>query len=311
MKTLPDLNADYVNHLRSIRYSAATQSKTRWVLRRFAAWLAGQYAVETVDRLLPEHLRQWHAHITTRLTAAGHPLSPWAVNSHITAVRGWLQYLAKHGHLNAALREWVPLVKKPRMLPGSVLTHAQMRKLLAAVPTHTAEGYRNRAMLETLYTSGIRVGELLGLDLRDVDLPTATAKVKGKGGHERIVPLGRTARRYLESYLVAVRPFMLRARAEPALFLNQHGRRLRYSMFLRAIRGHLQHAGLDVHVTPHTFRRSCTTELIRNGANLYHVKELLGHASLDTLKHYAKLTINDLKRTHEKCHPRERDDRRP
>ena len=100
---------------------------------------------------------------------------------------------------------------------------------------------------------------------------------------------------------------LLRDRAEKALFLGRDGRRLSYHSFRRIVISVAKQANLDEHVTAHTFRRSCTTELIRSGANMYHVKELLGHESLDTLKHYAKLTITDLKKTHEKYHPREKE----
>jgi site-specific recombinase XerD len=104
----------------------------------------------------------------------------------------------------------------------------------------------------------------------------------------------------------AVRPFLVRDPNEPAFFLNHVGRRMPYHTFRRIVGHYVAKAGLPSHVSPHTFRRSCTTELIRGGANLYHVKELLGHESLDTLKHYTKLNIQDLKETHRKCHPRER-----
>jgi len=107
-------------------------------------------------------------------------------------------------------------------------------------------------------------------------------------------------------YLKAVRPFLLKKADEQALFLNQAGERMPYHTFRRMVQRYAQAAGLDIKVTPHTFRRSCTTELIRGGANLYHVKELLGHENLETLKHYTKLTIEVLKATHARCHPRER-----
>jgi site-specific recombinase XerD len=139
----------------------------------------------------------------------------------------------------------------------------------------------------------------------DLDLDNATAVVLGKGNKQRMVPIGKTALRLLESYLKAVRPFLLSQADERALFLNRAGQRMPYHTFRRIVHRSAEAAGLDINVTPHTFRRSCTTELIRGGANLYHVKELLGHENLGTLKHYTKLTIEDLKATHARCHPRE------
>ena len=129
----------------------------------------------------------------------------------------------------------------------------------------------------------------------------------GKGRKERIVPVGKTALRYLESYVKAVRPFLVRGKTDNALFLTAEGERLPYRRLLKIVHKYTDNMDLNVTVTPHTFRRSCTTELIRGNANIYHVKELLGHESLDTLKHYAKLNITDLKKTHARCHPREKD----
>jgi integrase/recombinase XerD len=182
----------------------------------------------------------------------------------------------------------------------------QVKKLLGVIDTTAPDGYRDRTILELLYSTGIRVGELIGLNCEDVDYPNTTMLVNGKGDKQRVVPIGRTALRYLESYTKAVRGFLVRNPAEPALFLNGHGERIKRFTIAQHLHRYAARAGLDVNVTPHTFRRSCTTELIRSGANFYHVKELLGHESLDTVRHYAKLTIQDLKATHAKCHPRER-----
>jgi len=178
---------------------------------------------------------------------------------------------------------------------------------LAGIRTNTGEGYRNRAMLELLYSTGIRANELLRLNLADIDQVHKTALINGKGKKQRMVPIGKTALRYLETYIRAVRPFLIKNNSEKALFLNSQGNRLSYERFRCIVLTVSEQAGINEHVTAHTFRRSCTTELIRSGANMYHVKELLGHESLDTLKHYARLTITDLKKTHRKCHPREKD----
>jgi len=114
--------------------------------------------------------------------------------------------------------------------------------------------------------------------------------------------------RYLETYVRAVRPCLAKAGGEKALFLDKEGRRFPYYSLRRIVVACGERAKVGVAVTPHTFRRSCTTELLRGGAGMYHVKELLGHESLETLRHYARLTITDLKRTHAKCHPREKDE---
>jgi site-specific recombinase XerD len=178
--------------------------------------------------------------------------------------------------------------------------------MLRRIPTTNATGWRDRAMLEMLYSTGIRAAELLGLNVADVDFTSQTARVFGKGEKERLVPIGKTALRLVESYLRGVRPFLASDPKEPALWLDKRGKRLPYAVLLRRVHAHAQRIGLDVTVTPHTFRRSCATEMIRAGANLYHVKDLLGHETLDTLRHYVKLNVNDLRKTMARCHPREK-----
>lgn len=309
MKTIDDLIICYADFLHSLRYGRETIRKKRGNLKNFSKWLKEMFDIESVDRLQAEQLKQWHAHLSTLRTHKGYPLKATAINRHIISVRGFLQYLSENGYVQSRILKVLPYLKEGKQLPGSVLTHKQVRKLLSAISTDNAEGYRNRTMFELLYSSGIRAAELLGLDVRDVDLKSHTALVNGKGNKQRVVPVGRTALRYLETYITAVRPFLQKSRSEKALFLGKDGRRLSYQIFRRVVRSVCDQSGLDVYVTAHTFRRSCTTELIRSGANMYHVKELLGHESLDTLKHYAKLTIVDLKKTHEKCHPREIDKR--
>ena len=309
MKTLAHQLADYLDYKRALNFSEATCDTIRRNCAAFFRWLAGQYEVTSCDQLRKTQLERWQKHMAARQTRKGTPLKARSINKAVESVRGFLKYLAFHGHVPKTLLDALQYVKEPQMLPGSVLTHAEVRKLLKRMDTTTPEGHSDRTMLELLYSSGIRVGELLALDVESVDLAYAAATVTGKGKKERVVPIGKTALRYLESYIVAVRPFLLRDPTERALFVHR-GKRIGYQRLLRMIHAAAVRVGIDKQVSPHTFRRSCTTELIRSGANMYHVKELLGHESLATLKHYAMLTILDLKRTHAKCHPREREERR-
>lgn len=305
-RTLADLLTAYLEQGRSLNFSRHTLRNSRYQVHSFLHWLESAYAVRTADRLRTLHFEAWLNHLAAHRTRRGLPLKPRTVNKQIESLRGFLKHLAGHGFLARALAASLPYVKQPQLLPTSVLNHRQVKRVLAHIATTDASGYRDRAMLELLYSSGLRAAELLGLNVADVDLANATALVLGKGNKQRVVPIGRTALRLLESYLKAVRPFLVRDPQETALFLNRGGRRLPYHTFLRLVHQHADRQDLTVRVTPHTFRRSCTTELIRAGANLYHVKELLGHETLDTLKHYVRLTIEDLKKTHQKCHPRER-----
>jgi integrase/recombinase XerD len=307
MKTIDDLIGEYIEYIRSLRFSEETIRKQRGALRRFSTWLKEKFQVETIDRLRSDHVKRWHGSLSGLRTNEGYPLKSTSLNRTITIVRGFINYLAQGGYVPVKFLNALLYLKEPQQLPGSVLTHAQVKQLLTHIATDSQEGYRNRAMFELLYTSGIRAGELLGLDVESIDVKNKTALINGKGDKQRVVPIGKTALKYLESYIIAIRPYLMQDEAEKALFLGREGRRLPYHIFRRIVVSAADRAGLNEHVTAHTFRRSCTTELIRGGANIYHVKELLGHESLDTLKHYTKLTITDLKKTHEKYHPREKD----
>ena len=307
MKTIDDLITDYTSFLRSLRYGKETVRKKKANLKCFRLWLKTTYGFESIDRLQSDHLKRWHAYQSTLRTKKGYPLKATAINRHIISARGFIRYLSENGYVQSGLIKNLPYLKEPKLLPESVLTHSQVKKLLSKISTNSSEGYRNRVMFELLYSTGIRAGELLGLNVLDINVKNHTALVNGKGNKQRVVPIGRTAFKYLESYITAVRPFMLKSHSEKALFLGRDGRRLSYQIFRRVVRSVCDQSGFDVYVTAHTFRRSCTTELIRSGANMYHVKELLGHESLDTLNSYTRLTILDLKKTHAKCHPREKD----
>jgi integrase/recombinase XerD len=309
MRTLAQWQEEHLEHMGSRQFSRYTIRQSRYCVGVFLRWAREEEGVTAPEQLRARHLQAWQRRLARRLSARGQLLKARSINKHVETVNGFLRHLAQGGVTGRALAEVLQPVKEPVFLPGSVLVHEQVQRLLGAVATDTPEGYRLRTMLEVLYSSGMRIAELLGLDLGDVDFGSATAKVLGKGRKERLVPVGRTALQYLEGYVKAVRPLAAGTSTEKAIFVNGDGKRFPYYTFLRMLHAVARRAGLPANVTPHTFRRSCATELLRGGANMYHVKELLGHESLDTLKHYAKLTILDLKKEHQRCHPREREGR--
>jgi integrase/recombinase XerD len=310
MKTLFELLDDYIQYEKSLNYSSLTSRYAFYNIRRFLKWAGSLFGIVTPDQLRTKHMEAWQKHLSVYVTSKGQPMKPRTVNKQIESVTGFLKRLAVQGYVPVALSQAVSFIKEPRVLPGSVLAHQQMRKLLDSLDTGTPEGYRNKTILEMLYSCGIRASEVLGLNIENVDYRNGTAFVTGKGEKDRVVPVGRTALKYTEGYVKAVRPFFLKQQTEKALFLDANGKRLPYHQLRRIIQSHAKSAGISIPITPHTFRRSCTTEMLRGGAGMYHLKELLGHESLDTLKHYAKLTITDLKSAHAKCHPREKDGER-
>jgi site-specific recombinase XerD len=223
-------------------------------------------------------------------------------------VRRFLADLHDQGHVSEILVGALEYVKEPKLLPRA-LQHEQMRALLQTIDTTQPEGHRDRTMLELLYSSGLRAAELLGLDVDGVDFEHQVVTVMGKGRKERVVPVGATALRFLEGYLRAVRPALVCDPACRALFVDAAGKRLPYHTLRRIVLATGAEAGLLEPLTAHMFRRSCTSELVRGNANLYHVSRMLGHESLDTLRHYVRLNIADIQKTHRQTHPRERDEK--
>jgi integrase/recombinase XerD len=306
-KTLRDNVAELLARYEGLKASHHTVSRLRCALRIFLDYLMEQ-RVETAEALTIAHIHGFQNHLSARVTRAGLPLKPASINTTIKGVRVFLDLLQDYGYLTRRLAKQLAYVREPRLLPTSVLTHAQVRQLIRRIDTGTPVGIRDRTAIELLYSSGIRIGELETLALGDLDLDLAVARVVGKGRKERFVPIGKTALKWLTSYIRGVRPFMAQSVQTDRVFLNDAGAPMPQHLLRRRIREYADELALDIHITPHTFRRSCTSELIKSNANLYHVKQLLGHESFETLNHYAKLDIADLQKTHARCHPREKDD---
>jgi integrase/recombinase XerD len=179
-----------------------------------------------------------------------------------------------------------------------------------AHPDRSAKGLRDRAVLETLYGAGLRISELVGLDVDDLDLQEGSVRVLGKGGKERDVPIGRYARDAISAYLTRVRPQIVTARSRSALFLNLRGGRLTRQGCTGIVQQHAAGAGIRKKVSPHTFRHSFATHLLEGGADVRVVQELLGHASVATTQVYTLVTREHLREVYFTSHPRARATRR-
>ena len=190
--------------------------------------------------------------------------------------------------------------KQPKRLPR-LLRVDEVIRLLEAVPVETAAGVRDRAMLETLYGGGLRVSELVGLNLDDLDAETDLVRVRGKGRRERLCPVGGMAAAWLRRWICLRQPKDPR---EPALFLNQRGTRLTTRSVGRLLEAHLMRAGLVDTASPHTLRHSFATHLLDGGADLRSVQELLGHRNLTTTQIYTHVTQDRILDIYHEAHPR-------
>jgi integrase/recombinase XerD len=198
--------------------------------------------------------------------------------------------------------------KIPKTLPKSVLTPKEAKRIIHAPDLRTTTGYRDRTFLEILYSSGIRKDEVNQLTIKGVDYNDGYLMIEnGKGGKDRIVPIGKIACRYLENYIKSVRPELLINKGVDHLFLSLRGRQLSKNVVWDLVKKYAKKARIKKNVHPHTFRHTCATGMLKNKADLNTIRKILGHSSLNTTQIYTHLNISDLKAVHKKCHPREKD----
>jgi integrase/recombinase XerC len=221
----------------------------------------------------------------------------------IAAVRSWCRFLCRQGLLTANPADGLRGPRQEKKLPHFLPVEA-MAQLLEAPPADTPLGVRDRAILETLYSAGLRVSELTGLDAADVDLDSGLATVRGKGKRERLAVLGPHATEALKRWLEALPSVARPGKAPAALFLNKHGTRLTSRSVGRLLEKYLAQVGLDPRTSPHSLRHSFATHLLDRGADIRSVQELLGHRSLSTTQIYTHVTAGRLRETYDKAHPR-------
>ncbi len=235
-------------------------------------------------------------------TLRSRKLSPRTVARKISAIRALFKWLSAAGRLKGNPAEGLRLPRRPRALP-QVLTTEQVTALLTAPPQQSWAGLRDRAILETLYSTGARVSELAGMNVNDLDLADGTVLLRGKGRRERIAGLGGPCLDAMDAYMDAIAAARLRKERE-AVFLNRYGTRLSTRSIARMLDKYVLEAGLPAHISPHTLRHSFATHILEAGANLREVQELLGHRNVASTQIYTHLTLDHLKRVYERAHPR-------
>ncbi len=233
-------------------------------------------------------------------------LAPTSQARIISGVRAFFRFLLLEGELQEDPSELLAVPGTHRKLP-EVLSVEQVEAMMAAIDHSTPEGQRNRAMLETLYSCGLRVSELTSLRISNLYLEAGFLRVIGKGNKERLVPLGKIAAKQIELYRTHVRPSIPEKEASrDVLFLSKRGTALSRMMVFKIVRDTAVKAGIEISVYPHIFRHSFATHLVERGADLRAVQEMLGHASITTTEIYTHLDQGFLRSTLESFHPRYR-----
>lgn len=286
----------YLSYLQLERgLSPTTRSSYRHDLQLFAAFLR-RCRVGSLAQVKPLHVREFlHALRTTR--------SPSTVARKLAAVRGLFKFLEAQQQMPHNPTAFIETPRFWRRLP-QILSVQEVERLLDAVPADRL-GVRDRAILELLYGAGLRVSELVSLDLTSCNFDAGFLRCIGKGNKERIVPLGRAAADALNAYLRLERPRLVARRsAEPSLFVNRRGRRLTRQRVWQLLRRYAKAGLISKAIGPHTLRHSFATHLLEGGADLRTVQELLGHSNISTTQRYTHVDRARLKAIHARYHPR-------
>lgn len=268
-------------------YSRHTILNYRLDLQDFRAFL-GETLIENVDYL---SLRKYLATLKEK------NLKARTVGRKLSSLRSFFKFLTREGYIKTNPILGLSSPKLDKHLP-QFLTEEEVSRLIASVLPKDERGLRDRAILETFYSTGMRISELVGLRVEDIDFISGVVKVMGKGRKERMLPIGEPA-------ISAIRAYLEKRRKQPdALFLNKNGRRITDRGVRNIVEKYIQIASIKQAVSPHTLRHSFATHLLNRGADLRSVQELLGHANLSTTQIYTHLTTERLKSVYDKAHPR-------
>jgi integrase/recombinase XerC len=297
-----DLLADYLRHLALERHASAHTVKSyREDLTQAIGFFQTQLPGSALgpQRVTARVLRAYIAWLSEQ----GYARS--TVARRLASVRSWMRFLCRQGVLQRNPADGLRGPRQEKRLPH-FLPEADVSTLIAA-PAATSLGARDRAMLETLYSAGLRVSELVGLNLDDLDLDGGIVTVRGKGKKERLALLGKQANAAVRNWLTERAGLeALAGKPATALFLNRFGRRLTVRSVARMLTKYLGQTGLDPRTSPHTLRHTFATHLLDNGADIRCVQELLGHRSLGTTQVYTHVTTNRLHDSYRAAHPRAR-----
>ncbi|MBI3013916.1 MAG: site-specific tyrosine recombinase XerD [Candidatus Tectomicrobia bacterium] len=292
-----DLVAEFVHFLRVEKRLAANSVEA---YRRDLVGFLGACGVNSVEELggiTPAAIVEY----LSRLQKRGRSVASLA--RHLSAVKSFFQFAFREGWL-----AWDPAseLKSPRhwrRLP-QVLSRAEVEKLLQVPEGNTPIGVRDQAMLELLYATGLRVSELLSLTVSAVNLGLGFLICTGKGGKQRIVPVGAPARRQVLHYLASSRPKLIRGKDHGVLFVNRRGGKLSRQSFWRILKRYAGRAGLGKKIGPHSLRHSFATHMLEGGADLRVVQQLLGHSAITTTQIYTQVVQDRLRAVYDQCHPR-------
>ena len=299
--------------LAAINYSPKTRVNYLRDVKGFISWLADSISVASIVEVTPAHLQQYQMAIynyerTGSDNADKKRLAVGTQACRLAAVRKFFSWLAAEQQIAYNPASALQPPKQPQRLPTNILTRSEARRLIESTPTDKPRDIRDRAILDVLYSTGIRRAELIGLNIYDVDFDNATLRIEhGKGDATRIVPLTESARSALKLYLEEARSVFARETTQTRLFVSSRsGGPLDDADIVRIVEKAARRAKIKKHITPHTLRHTCATHLLKGHADIRQIQKLLGHRRLSSTEVYTHVEISDLREVISRCHPREK-----
>ena len=286
----------YENYLLNIKKASAnTVSSYLHDVRQFHAYVVEYLEVELPD-VTKDHISVYLAFLTN------HGKSPATVTRSLASLKGLFSYLMSEGYVQQNPAKGITVVKAEKKLP-QILSGKEVELLLEQPQCTDFKGFRDKAMLELLYATGIRVSELISLDIEDVNLPAGFIRCEN-GGKSRTIPMYPAAVKALQIYIRDIRPNMIAVPGETALFVNLSGERMSRQGFWKIIKHYQQTAHIDKDITPHTLRHSFAAHLLENGADLKSIQEMLGHSDISSTQIYTQIVKQNLKSVYNRFHPK-------
>ncbi len=279
-------------------HAVNTQLLNRVTVESFASWMDKNHPARTLAELTSEDIRGF-----LRTQRTERKLAPASMKIIVVALRHFFAHLKREGLIQQDLLPALDLPRLDRLLPDT-LSEAEVDQLMSIELPQTPLGLRDRALLEVLYASGLRAGEITGLRLENYLREERLLRVIGKGNRERLVPVGEKAMVAIDQWLAKGRPLLVKPRTGGEIFLGDHGRRLTTARIWQIVQELAKLSGLSKKIWPHLLRHSFATHLLSHGADLRAIQEMLGHASLATTQIYTHVDQARLKEVHRRFHPR-------
>ncbi len=306
--------AKYSEWMLSRGWSERTQESYKSNIRFFLDYLINETSVENLNEIDAKILSGFQTFLYHSETKQGKRLALSSQHTKLVSVRSFFHFLYETDILLFDPSAALHLPKKRRSLPKGVMSEKQVEKLLNQPDLSTALGFRDRTILETLYSTGIRNSELRSLNIYDVDFnQLQTNIIKGKNAKDRVVPLGESAADYIHEYIISARPKLNASSRKrdlqpdnELLFISKNGLQITKANLIWIIAKYVEQAALNGRFTPHSLRHSCATHMLRHGADIRYIQEMLGHASVATTQIYTKVEVTDLRAMHRQCNTREK-----